>query len=211
MLKRKCPGCAKKIEKKYNFCPWCGQSIKGHREEEDFGLLGRTDSVNNMNQVPKNQPQLPFGLEKIMGGLIKQLEQELSGMDKQNGMPKGFNIRIQTGNPNQNPNQNQINTNQHPQEMTPQPVITEKESTRRQTLPKQEAESKVKRLSDKIIYEINTPGVKNKEDIIITKLEQGFEIKVYTKDTCYTKTIPLQIEIIGYTIKDNKLIVELKN
>jgi hypothetical protein len=209
MLKRKCPGCAEKIEKKFNFCPWCGQSIKGHREEEDFGLLGRTDNVNNMNQAPKNQPQLPFGLDKIMGGLIKQLEKELSGMDKQNGMPKGFNIRIQT----QNPNQNQVNMNQQQQaqKATPKLILTEKESTRRQTLPKQEAESKVKRLSDKIIYEINAPGIKNKEDIIITKLEQGFEIKVYTKDTCYTKTIPLQIEIIGYTIQDNKLIVELKN
>jgi len=208
MLKRKCPGCAKKIEKKFNFCPWCSQSIKSHKEKEDFGLLGRTDTIQNTNIPQKNQPELPFGLDKIMGGLIKQLEKELFGPNKQGGMPKGFNIRIQTG----GPNQNQINTQQEAQkEIIEKPILTEKESTRRQTLPRQEAESKVKRLSDKIIYEINAPGIKNKEDIIITKLEQGFEIKAYTKDTCYTKTIPLQIEIIGYMIKDNKLIVELKN
>ena len=208
MLKRKCPGCAEKIEKKFHFCPWCGQSIKNHKEKEDFGLLGRTDSIQNMNSSSENQSNLPFGLDKIMGGLIKQLEKELSGIDNQNKIPKGFNIRIQTG----FPNQNQINKQQDIlKETIKNPVLTEKESTRRQKLPRQEAKSKVKRLSDKIIYEINAPGIKNKEDIIITKLEQGFEIKAYSKDTCYTKTIPLQIEILGYTIEDNKLIVELKN
>ena len=206
MLKEKCSGCAKKIDRKFNFCPWCGQSRKAHKEEENFGLLGRTDTTDNMNQ-PVNQQELPFGLNKIMNGLIKQLEKELSGPNGQNGMPKGFNIRIQTG----GPIPNQMNMNQQQQETISKPILTEKESTRRQQLPKQEAESKVKRLSDKIIYEINAPGIKNKEDIIITKLEQGFEIKAYTKDTCYTKTIPLQIEIIGYSIQDNKLIVELKN
>jgi len=141
-----------------------------------------------------------------MGGLIKQIERELSSSNNENGIPRGFNIKIQTGNPNQ-----QGIMTQTPEKKMPIQNISEEETSRRQTLPKQEAESKVKRLSDKIIYEINVPGIKNKEDIIITKLEQGFEIKAYTKDYCYIKTIPLQIEIIGFTIKDNKLIVELKS
>ena len=73
MLKEKCSGCAKKIDRKFNFCPWCGQSRKAHKEEENFGLLGSTDTTDNMNQ-PVNQQELPFGLNKIMNGLIKQLK-----------------------------------------------------------------------------------------------------------------------------------------
>ncbi len=206
MLKQKCPNCAKKIEKKYHFCPWCGKSIKQHKEKEEFGLLGRTDRIDNQEAFTPKTQQLPFNLDKIMGGLIKQIERELSSSNNENGIPRGFNIKIQTGNPNQ-----QGIMTQTPEKKMPIQNISEEETSRRQTLPKQEAESKVKRLSDKIIYEINVPGIKNKEDIIITKLEQGFEIKAYTKDYCYIKTIPLQIEIIGFTIKDNKLIVELKS
>lgn len=163
--------------------------------------------VDNRDLAPQGTQQLPFGLDKIMGGLLKQLERELFNANKEgNGFPRGLNIKIQTGNPNQ-----LKMTEQKPVQKTQTPNISEEEIHRRLSLPKQEAESKVKRLSDKIIYEIEAPGIKKKEDIIITKLEQGFEIKVYTKDYCYIKTIPLQIEIIGFAIKDDKLIVELKN
>lgn len=205
MFKQKCPGCAKKLDSKFNFCPWCGQSIKHHNEQKNFGLLGRSDAAENMQQQPMNQINLPFGLGKMVDSLMKQLESELSGMGDQ-GMPKGFNIKIQTGNPQQ------MNMpRQQGQQQMPMPQITPEESQRRQSLPKQDAESKIKRLSDKIIYEIYTPGIKNKEDIVITKLEQGFEIKAYTHDVCYLKTIPLQIEIMGFSIQKDKVIVELQN
>jgi hypothetical protein len=203
MFKQKCPGCAKKLDSKFGFCPWCGQAVKQHNEQKNFGLLGRSDNVENPQQLPMNQNNLPLGLGKVVDSLMKQLEKEFSGMNGQ-GMPKGFNIKIQTGNPKQMNPQLQQNKQQEQQ-------ITPEESQRRQNLPKQDAESRVKRLSDKIIYEIHTPGIKKKEDIVITKLEQGFEIKVYTNDICYSKTIPLKIEIMGYSIQKDKLIVELQN
>lgn len=210
MLKRKCPGCAEKIEKKFNFCPWCGHSVKKYREEADFGLLGRSDDIEQNKNNFNNQLKLPFGLGKMVDSLIKQLEKELSGMEGQSGnFPKGFNIRIQTQRPNQAP-MAPLNQKRAPQNFVRKNISVD-ELNRRKTLPKKEAESKVRRLSDKIIYEIETPGVKSKDDIVITKLEQGFEIKVYAKDVCYTKIIPLQVDIDGYSFKKDKVFVELKN
>ena len=85
MIKRKCSGCAKRIERSFNFCPWCGEGIKGSREESNFGLLGRNDNTIGQNQnMQGNFNALPFGLDKMVGPLIKQLERELSNMDKQN-------------------------------------------------------------------------------------------------------------------------------
>ena len=109
MIKRKCSGCAKKIEKKFNFCPWCGHSIKEFKEEEDFGLLGRDDFLGNINPENLGQSNLPFGIGKMMKSLVKQLEKELSNVENQNTrMPKGFSVRIQSGVPTtqQNINQN---------------------------------------------------------------------------------------------------------
>jgi hypothetical protein len=147
MFKRKCPGCANKIERKFSFCPWCGHSLKTKKENEEFGLIGRTDNVDKKIQN-QNMPLsgLPFGLEKMVGPLIKQLERELSNMDKENNRPQGFNIRIQTG----FPNELRIHEKQKKEEKIV-PKISDEEAKRRQNLPKKEAESKVKRLSDKII------------------------------------------------------------
>ncbi|MGK0209530.1 MAG: hypothetical protein ACI83O_000807, partial [Patescibacteria group bacterium] len=182
MLNRKCTGCAEKVERKHNYCPWCGHSMKAHSEEKDFGLLGRSD--NNQSPQPA-QPQLPFGLNKMVNSLMKQIEKELSGPNAQGvqGMPKGFNIKIQTGMPQNMQSQSQNQQKPQPKMETFQ--ITQEEADRRYALPKEEAQSKVKRIADKIIYEIQTPGIKFKKDVAINKLEEGFEVKAYAKDKCY--------------------------
>jgi RNA polymerase subunit RPABC4/transcription elongation factor Spt4 len=34
MKKQKCPSCAKKIEKDFNYCPWCGAGIKNIQKKD---------------------------------------------------------------------------------------------------------------------------------------------------------------------------------
>lgn len=220
--KKKCPSCANKINKKYSFCPNCGHSFKQQKEQDDFGLLGRgRDDFFNTTQGfenPQENIKLPMGLNKIMNSLMKQLEKQMKELDKDSPnipgaqFPRGFKIQISTGRP-------KIQKIQ-PTEQMPQPqiletkqkiIIPQKELERRKKLPIKEAESKVRRLADKIIYEISTPGVKNKTDIVITKLENSIEIKAYSKNSCYIKTIPLKVEIVTYYIKDEKLVLELKS
>lgn len=200
MFKKKCPSCAKKIEKKYNFCPFCGQSFKEQKQQEDYGMLGTDDSIENIKQ----EVRLPLGLNTIMNSLMKQLQKELG-----DGSGKGFKIKISTGNPQLKKIHPQAKRQTRQTNQTKQ-YIPKEEQERRSSLPKKQAESKIKRIGDSIIYEISTPGVKSKSDVAISKLEESIEIRAYSKDKCYIKTIPMKLEISEYFVKDNQVILELK-
>ena len=65
-------------------------------------------------------------------------------------------------------------------------------------------------MGKKIIYEIETPGVRTKKDVVVAKLASGLEIKGYSEDKCYVKFIPLTVEVIGYYVENEKIFVELK-
>jgi hypothetical protein len=198
MFRRKCPSCAKKIDKNFNYCPFCGESFKKVQEEKDYGLLGKEDS-----DIFRNEVKLPFGMNKVLDSLMKQLEKQMSEMNQNqpNGFPKGFKIKISTGNPQ---------FKQIVEEKKPKTNIIDESIRERLNLPKVEASSKVKRLGDKLIYEIETPGVRSPKEVIVTQLESGIEVKAYSKEKCFTKIIPMNIELINYYIKNDKLFLELK-
>jgi len=77
-------------------------------------------------------------------------------------------------------------------------------------LPREEPHTSVRRLTDKIIYEIEMPGVKNEKDIIINKLQNSIEIKAFTKDKAFFKLIPINLPIKNHRLEKGKLILELK-
>jgi hypothetical protein len=198
MFKKKCRGCAEKVDKKFNYCPHCGASLKSNNE--DSGMLGSNDTGGVQEEI-----KLPFGVEKIMGGLVKQLEKQIGNMevDRKTGMPKGFKIQI-----GRMP-MGQAVQNRAPKKM-PTVIIPIEESKRRAGLDRVNAESRIKRLGDVIIYEIEAPGVMKKEDVVVTELETGIEIRAFAKDKCYVKIIPLKVEILGMHIDKEKVSVELK-
>ena len=204
MFKKKCPACAQKIEKKFNYCPWCGVGFKQRDEKESFGMLGRDDSVGKV----VNEMKLPFGMNTIVNSLVKQLEKQMGNLGDPNSgnVPKSFKIQISSGSPQirqvmqKAPEKKVINTAE----------VSDKENERRRGLPRVEVESKIKRLGNTIIYEIETPGIKKKEDVVLTELATGLEIKAYSKDKCYVKFIPLKVEVVEYYVKKEKVVVEIK-
>ena len=205
--KKKCPSCGNKIERRFVYCPYCGVGFRKKKDEDNFGMLGRDDVIEKQMS---NEVKMPLGLNKIMNSLMKQLEKEMGGSGEVkgvDGMPKGFKIQISTGKPQirQLPVQEK-----HTMPKINMHKVSEKELARREKLKRTNAESKVRRLSDRIIYEISVPGVKNKNDVVITKLEEGIEIRAYSKDKCYVKVIPLKVEILGWYLKSDVLFVELK-
>ena len=203
MLKRKCPSCAKKIERKFNFCPYCGVSFKARDEQANFGMLGRDDSSERVQE----EVRLPFGMNKIMNSLVKQLESQLENMDFGDGqrMPRGVKIRVA-----RRPQTGQVIQNAPEKKIIDMPSVSEEENERRMSLSKVEGKSRVKRLGDTIIYEIDTPGVKRKGDVVLTELATGLEIKAYSDKKCYVKFIPLTVEVIGCRVKFDKVFLELR-
>ena len=203
MLRKKCPSCAKKIERKFSYCPWCGVSFKAGDEQTNFGMLGRNDSGERIQEELK----LPFGMNKIMNSLVKQLEGQLGNMNfgEEQGMPKGIKIRVARG-----PQMGQVVQKAPEKKVIDTAKVSDKENERRRNLPRVEVESKIKRLGNTIIYKIETPGIKKKEDVVLTELATGLEIKAYSKDKCYVKFIPLKVEVVEYYVEKEKVIVEIK-
>lgn len=208
-IKKKCPSCGRKIERKFNFCPWCGRVLK-NKKRNDYGFLGKDDFSEGGNQM--TQGIMPMGnLNKIMNSLMNQINKEMQnfdGKDFSGSMPKGFSIKIQRGMP-----QIKQPTRKQPKEAEKiiKPKLSEKEKTRRSNLKSKNTTSKVRRLSDKIFYEIDAPGIKDKSQVEITSLENGLEVKIYTKEFCYVKLIPVKIKFSKMDIKKDKLILEFKN
>ncbi|MFH1451718.1 MAG: hypothetical protein ABIF88_00925 [archaeon] len=219
MFKEKCPSCNKKVKKSYGYCPFCGCGLRENSEREDFGLLGRNDSSSGVQEELK----LPFGLNKMVNSLVKQFEREMNSLDNLEGnnenlsgvgIPRGFQVRISTGRPGEmsvRPGSNSVRKNPVEKSVPVGERISAEEYEKRMNLERIEATSSVRRLSDRIIYEISTPGVVSKKDIILTKLASGLEIRAYSKDKCYVKFIPLTVEVIGVRLTKDKVFVELKS
>lgn len=204
MIKKKCDSCGKKIQKKFDFCPWCGHSFRPQKEKANFGMIGREDrSDGNMFA---SELKLPLGLNKIVGSLMKQIESEMNNLEGNTNKPGGIRIQFSTGVPGQIKQQRQPANNESPG--INREEISEKEMSRRASLPKIEAESKLKRIGDEIIFELIVPGIKSKKDIEFTPVEKGLEIRAYTDKACYIKTIPLEPENLKFAIKKDRVVLE---
>jgi HSP20 family molecular chaperone IbpA len=204
---KKCNKCGSKIKRDFNFCPFCGNHLKGNFKQ-DWGLLGRTDFGGEENLF-----ELPIG--KIFNNLFKNLSTQLNRLDdspnksdSKYGRNKGISISISTGGYPSKMRMGQVQNSSKRKELTPL-EFPSKKLKEFSKLPKTEPLTNVRRLSDKLIYEMSIPGVNDLKDISITKLENGIEIKAVSKDKAYEKTIPISLPIIKRKFSNGKLILEL--
>lgn len=217
MFKTICLRCGRKIDKGFVFCPFCGHNTKKEKEERDLGFLGKEDTI----EFPANFGFTGMPMGKVFNSLMKNLDKQFRELDKnmvediqkQNIKGKGISISIST----ESGKQPKIEVQQfgqgkkiiQPEMMIEKPIMNSKQIEKISNLPKQEAETRVRRLSNKIIYEINLPGVKNIKNVIINKLENSIEIKAFSKEKVYFKLIPINLPILGYKLKNEKLVIEL--
>ncbi|MBX4212219.1 zinc ribbon domain-containing protein [Candidatus Pacearchaeota archaeon] len=202
--KVKCESCSSKVENKFSFCPYCGFNLLSKENEmRDFGMLGRNDAIDE--EINKNVLG-GFGItEKIIGSLVnnlaKSLDKQIREMEKTEvrSLPNGIKIKI--------------NGPLQPAEKksTPQKEITSAQLEKMASLPRATAKtSSVRRLSDKVIYELITPGVESNQDIFVSKLEQGYEIKAIGSKKIYIKNIPISLPLKKCIVDKNKVLVEFK-
>jgi hypothetical protein len=207
MFKKKCSNCKGKISAKYNFCPYCRMPLQ---KNQDFGMLGRNDFQEKQNNI-----QDPFlnglggnMLGKMLGSAMKMLEKEIGKeMSKPNQQPK-TNIKLMI-------NGKEINMNNPEKPMKKEKTkITEIKLPNKKLniskLPKKEPATNIRRLSDKVIYEVKMPGVKSIKDISMIKLENSIEIKAIAKNKAYVKLIQINLPIIHYEFDKGTLILELE-
>jgi hypothetical protein len=214
LKKKKCPRCNRKNKPSFDFCPHCGNQLNKNMNR-DYGMLGKTDSVNQLDLLSKSL----FGsgmLGKMLGGTMKMLEKEMRNM--QNNAQPNPNIQPQT-NFQMFVNGKPVNMGKAPQRQEPIKELKEKPSTYLSKeknkefakLPLKEPTTNLKRLSDKIIYELKMPGVKSLDDTSIVRLENSIEVKALSKTKAYSKIINIGLPIIDYELEKGILSLELKN
>jgi len=204
MLGKKCPSCARKVKRAFSYCPYCGASFKVVRERKDFGMIGREDSEGHFQEDLK----LPFGINGLVNSLVRQLEQMGGfGGEQPKGASGSIRIKVTAGSPRI---KQIVRKEPNPEERENTQAIPKEKEKKWANLPKVEGKSKIRRLADRIIYEIKAPGVKTKEDVVLTRLASGLEIKAYSKDKCYVKFIPLTIDVLGYRVQKDKVFVEIR-
>jgi len=209
--KKVCGSCNKKINEKYSFCPHCGNSpIK--RSKEDEGMLGNDDFVNEF----ENFSNTIFGgvgskiIGKMFENAMKVLEKEMEKEVKRNGRreikrPKtNFQLFIN----GQKVNGFENHTHRKPKQQREIQRLPQNVLSKFSNLPQKSPKTDVRRLSDKVVYEINMPGVNSLKDVSITKLENNIEIRAISKNKAYQKMIPVNFPIIDYTLSKGKLILE---
>jgi len=215
--KRTCKKCGEKANEKYEFCPHCGSHLNDNSKKEDWGMLGKKDSTNELEEF-SNQI---FGgisgkmINKMLGSAMKMLEKEMrKEMNNKNTQPR-TNFELIINGKRVDPNK--IKISRMPQRQIPQEErkgffsnrLSREKLEKASKLPKQDPVTNMKRFSDKIIYEIDVPGVKSVKDISIIKLENSIEIKALSKDKVYLKLIPVNLPIINYSFEKGKLFLEL--
>lgn len=209
----KCENCDSKIESVYNFCPYCGNSTMDEKSErEKFGLLGRND-FSKINAPAKN-PLAGMGItddfiNSIMNNLIKSFGNQLKDISENETsnahiehLPNGIKIKI--GMPGK-----MQKINQKPRQPA-RKQLTEEQMERMAILPRTPAKTNIRRLSDKLVYELSTPGIESTDDVFVSKLETGYEIKAIGKKKVYVNSLPINLPLKGFAITGNKLLVEFK-
>lgn len=215
--KKRCYKCDKKIERDFEFCPYCGISFKNPlKEKEDYGFIGTNDNINEVEKMLGGFMQ-PGIMDKMISSLFRSLEKEIRAQERPtkedfHSIPKmntNFELYLNGKRIPINQNSIQIGTAPPIEKKIPQKINEEfiKKSVK---LPRKEAKTKLTRLNNKIIYELETPGLENLNQVLINKLEESIEIKAYTQKAVYYKNLSIKLPLIKYGLKEDVLVLEFQ-
>ena len=218
--KKKCKNCREKISDSYNFCPYCRTPTRDFFEDDkEWGILGRNDFS------PHEEVKLPMGFNALFNTILKNLNKQFNNVENienKSKRPKvkkgGVSISIHTSG-NRPPEIKVSSFGNLPEFQEKEKQIKEKvkglklpvSNPKKFTgLRKEEPKTNIRRFSNKIIYEINMPGVKSIKDVSITQLENSIEIKALAKNKVYYKIIPINLPVKNYNLSKEKLVLELE-
>jgi intein/homing endonuclease len=209
----KCENCGSKTNEKHSFCPHCGNSfVDSTKDKDDFGLLGKSDFTDENFSMPQE-----FGItdklinsifNSMMKNIDKQFKDQFKDMEKNyertevESLPNNRGIRIKIAGPFESRQKTK------PAQNILKRSIREEQLKKIGSFPRIKAKTNVKRVGDKIVYELTTPGVSSPQDIFISKLESGYEIKAIGSNKVYVNSVPINLPLKKYSILKNKLSVE---
>jgi len=193
----KCPYCGYEIREDWSFCPKCGSRLKKHSlfdsifkrmEKEIDSMLERDFEMFDLSPFFGNNKSKGFSIKITQSGNRKpKISIETFG---NKGDVKGAKGSFD----NKREHKKFIS---FPLKRTPKTT--------------EEPKTDVKRIGDTLVVEIYLPGVKSKEDIEITQLENSIEVKAFADDRAFFKilTKPKHSRIVRKSFENGRLTLHL--
>jgi len=210
---QKCESCGSRSSQKYSFCPHCGNNFFDLRAEEDeFGLLGRDDlSSGTGGMAPHGfgvmDKMLSSMVNSLMKNLDKQFREQTKDFEGNDGraeirtFPNGIKIKIVGPFDSKLPKK-RVNR------IVSMREIDSSKLKKISSMPKGKAKTNVKRFGDRIVYELLTPGVTSLDDVFVSKLESGYEVKAIGEKKVYVNSVPIKLPLKRFSIMNGKVLVE---
>jgi hypothetical protein len=185
--------------------------IDSEKISKEFGMLGKNDAIDEefikKNMSTRNLTLTDKMISAMVSGLMKSLENQIkdAGKTQVQNTPRG--IKIQIGFPGEEL-QEQKKAQKHDFSLN---KISQTQLDKMKSLPKASAKTNVKRLGDKLIYELDTPGLESIKDVFVSRLETGYEIKAISQKKVYVNSLPVNMQIKSFSLTSDKLLVEFSN
>ena len=201
--KQDCPKCKSSVNVDFDFCPHCGCDIRDPEKDiQDYGLLGK----NDMAQTPlAGGGTMGFSdkiLNSIFTQLMKSLEQQMRNAAPRQDehtevrqLPNGIVMTVNT-------------QRKAAPKVSKKRIVTEEQMKRMASLPRGEAKTDVRRLSDRVLYEVKAPGVGSVEDVFVSKVESGYEVKVISEKKVYVNSLQIDLPLKGYSLNEKGVTFE---
>lgn len=207
---KKCQRCEGKLKEEYSFCPFCKLDLRNPQADmKDFGMLGKNDSVFGAPLLGGGGVDMNNSIvNSIFNNVMKMMENQLKNLDGEkldfgdskpeiSMFPNGIQIKMGP------------HTHRRPKAPEPKPrVISEDQKDRLSKLPRGQAKTEIRRMSDSVVYELATPGVDNVNDIFVSKVESGYEVKALGKKKIYFNSLQVNLPLKKYSIIEDKLTLE---
>ncbi len=228
MLKHSCPSCSSLVENSWQYCPSCGETLFHEAEEEDefssFFTIPSFDMFENIHDhfrefdrlFEEGKRRKKSGKPAIKSSGISIQVSNVSGRKPEvkvhtfgdykkyeDNIKRRLGVAKTGGQP----------TKREKSLPSPPSPASLTKAARQAVAPPSKTEepaSRVRRLSDRIIYEFDMPELKSEKDIRITQLQNTTEIKAFAEDKAYFKLLPLTLPVLGYRVENGKLLVEFE-
>ncbi|MEK6915038.1 MAG: hypothetical protein AABW89_00660 [Nanoarchaeota archaeon] len=204
---KKCQRCEGKLKEEYSFCPYCRLDLRNPEADiQDFGMLGKNDSIFGAPMIGGGSMGISDSVfNSIFNGVMKMMESQMRNLN-----PDGLDFGDARPEVRQLPNgiQIKIGPKKQPKEDSKIRVINDDQKARMAKLPRSRAKTEVRRLSDKVVYELMTPGVEDVNDIFVSKVESGYEVKALGRKKIYFNSLQVNLPLKRYSVKDGRLALE---
>lgn len=201
-----CPRCGRKIKRDWGFCSNCGYRLglkrvfnpfknmfdRVFKEFEEIDDLFSKD-IEVFDATPLFERGRGFSITINQGGREPRINvRTFGGVNKkriEKELEKKYGARpkriIEAG-----------------------PIIQRKKRVIDKVM--EEPKTHIKRLSDKLVVEMDLPNVKSENDVEVEELSESIEVKAFGEDRAYFKIIkkPRKFRLMGKQMKGDKLILE---